>query len=126
MTLLPTVAAAEKTAGTATEVKTSDELVGALADHDKAVVKLVENTVTVAPGGKIESGTETKFMAKASNYGTISGGTFETEVTNNGEITGGMFNGGVTGSGTISQRGKFPMKSRSWPRWRTRPSRRSS
>lgn len=84
-------------------VKTSDELVGALADHDKAVVKLVENTVTVAPGGKIESGTETKFMAKASNYGTISGGTFETEVTNNGEITGGMFNGGVTGSGTISQ-----------------------
>ena len=103
LTLLPTVAAAEKTAGTATEVKTSDELVGALADHDKAVVKLVENTVTVAPGGKIESGTETKFMAKASNYGTISGGTFETEVTNNGEITGGMFNGGVTGSGTISQ-----------------------
>ena len=103
LTLLPTMAAAEKTAGTATEVKTSDELVGALADHDKAVVKLVENTVTVAPSGKIESGTETKFMAKASNYGTISGGTFEAEVTNNGEITGGMFNGGVTGSGTISQ-----------------------
>lgn len=103
LTLLPTMAAAEKTAGTATEVKTSDELVGALADHDKAVVKLVENTVTVAPSGKIESGTETKFMAKASNYGTISGGMFETEVTNNGEITGGMFNGGVTGSGTISQ-----------------------
>lgn len=103
LTLLPTVAAAKETAGTATEVKTSDELVGALADHDKAVVKLVENTVAVAPGGKIESGTETKFMAKASNYGTISGGTFETEVTNNGEITGGMFNGGVTGSGTISQ-----------------------
>ena len=103
LTLLPTMAAAEKTAGTATEVETSDELVGALADHDKAVVKLVENTVTVAPSGKIESGTETKFMAKASNYGTISGGTFETEVTNNGEITGGMFNGGVTGSGTISQ-----------------------
>lgn len=102
LTLLPTMAAAEKTAGTATEVKTSDELVGALANHDKAVVKLVENTVTVAPSGKIESGTETKFMAKASNYGTISGGTFETEVTNNGEITGGMFNGGVTGSGTIS------------------------
>lgn len=103
LTLLPTVAAAEKTAGMATEVKTSDKLVGALADHDKAVVKLVENTVAVAPGGKIESGTETKFMAKASNYGMISGGTFETEVTNNGEITGGMFNGGVTGSGTISQ-----------------------
>ena len=87
LTLLPTMEAAEKTAGTATEVKTSDELVGALADHDKAVVKLVENTVTVAPSGKIESGTETKFMAKVSNYGTISGGTF---------------NGGVTGSGTIS------------------------
>lgn len=80
LTLLPTMAAAEKTAGTATEVKTSDELVGALADHDKAVVKLVENTVTVAPGGKIESGTETKFMAKASNYGTISGGTFNGSV----------------------------------------------
>lgn len=95
LTLLPTMAAAEKTAGTATEVKTSDKLVGALADHDKAVVKLVENTVTVAPGGKIESGTETKFMAKASNYGTISGGAFEAEVTNNGEITGGTFNGSV-------------------------------
>ena len=95
LTLLPTMAAAEKTAGTATEVKTSDELVGALADHDKAVVKLVENTVAVAPGGKIESGTETKFMAKASNYGTISGGTFEAEVTNNGEITGGTFSGSV-------------------------------
>ena len=95
LTLLPTMAAAEKTAGMATEVKTSDELVGALADHDKAVVKLVENTVTVAPGGKIESGTETKFMAKASNYGTISGGAFEAEVTNNGEITGGTFNGSV-------------------------------
>lgn len=103
LTLLPTMAAAEKTAGTATEVKTSDELVGALADHDKAVVKLVENTVAVAPGGKIESGTETKFMAKASNYGTISGGTFEAEVTNNGTITGGVFNGTVTGSGTISR-----------------------
>lgn len=95
LTLLPTMAAAEKTAGTATGVKTSDELVGALADHDKAVVKLVENTVAVAPGGKIESGTETKFMAKASNYGTISGGAFEAEVTNNGEITGGTFNGSV-------------------------------
>lgn len=80
LTLLPTVAAAKETAGTATEVKTSDELVGALADHDKAVVKLVENTVTVAPSGKIESGTETKFMAKASNYGTISGGTFNGSV----------------------------------------------
>lgn len=95
LTLLPTVAAAKETAGTATEVKTSDELVGALADHDKAVVKLVENTVAVAPGRKIESGTETKFMAKASNYGTISGGTFEAEVTNNGTISGGTFNGSV-------------------------------
>lgn len=95
LTLLPTVAAAEETAGTATEVKTSDELVGALADHDKAVVKLVENTVTVASSGKIESGTETKFMAKASNYGTISGGAFEAEVTNNGTISGGTFNGSV-------------------------------
>lgn len=95
LTLLPTMAAAEGTAGTATEVKTSDKLVGALADHDKAVVKLVENTVTVAPSGKIESGTETKFMAKASDYGTISGGTFEAEVTNNGTISGGTFNGSV-------------------------------
>lgn len=95
LTLLPTMAAAEKTAGTATEVKTSDELVGALADHDKAVVKLVEYTVTVASSGKIESGTETKFMAKASNYGTISGGAFEAEVTNNGTISGGTFNGSV-------------------------------
>lgn len=95
LTLLPTVAAAKETAGMATEVKTSDELVGALADHDKAVVKLVENTVAVAPSGKIESGTETKFMAKASNYDTISGGTFEAEVTNNGTISGGTFNGSV-------------------------------
>ena len=95
LTLLPTMAAAEETAGTATEVKTSDEWVGALADHDKAVVKLVENTVTVASSGKIESGTETKFMAKASNYGTISGGAFEAEVTNNGTISGGTFNGSV-------------------------------
>lgn len=95
LTLLPTVAAAKETAGTATEVKTSDKLVGALADHDKAVVKLVENTVTVASSGKIESGTETKFMAKASNYGTISGGAFEAEVTNNGTISGGTFNGSV-------------------------------
>lgn len=95
LTLLPTMAAAEETAGTATEVKASDELVGALADHDKAVVKLVENTVAVAPGRKIESGTETKFMAKASNYGTISGGAFEAEVTNNGTISGGTFNGSV-------------------------------
>ena len=62
----------------------------------------VENTVTVAPSGKIESGTETKFMAKVSNYGTITGGTFNDSVENNGSITGGTFNGTVTGSGTIS------------------------
>lgn len=40
LTLLPTVAAAEKTAGTATEVKTSDELVGALADPNVTTIKL--------------------------------------------------------------------------------------
>lgn len=40
LTLLPTVAAAEKTAGTATEVKTSDELVGALADANVTTIKL--------------------------------------------------------------------------------------
>ena len=43
LTLLPTVAAAEKTAGTATEVKTSDELVGALADPNVTTIKLKEN-----------------------------------------------------------------------------------
>ena len=40
LTLLPTMAAAEKTAGTATEVKTSDELVGALADANVTTIKL--------------------------------------------------------------------------------------
>ena len=40
LTLLPTMAAAEKTAGTATEVKTSDELVGALADPNVTTIKL--------------------------------------------------------------------------------------
>ena len=40
LTLLPTMAAAEKTAGTATEVKTSDELVGALADSNVTTIKL--------------------------------------------------------------------------------------
>lgn len=40
LTLLPTVAAAEKTAGTATEVETSDELVGALADANVTTIKL--------------------------------------------------------------------------------------
>lgn len=41
LTLLPTVAAAEKTAGMATEVKTSDKLVGALADPNVTTIKLV-------------------------------------------------------------------------------------
>ena len=43
LTLLPTMAAAEETAGTATEVKTSDELVGALADPNVTTIKLKEN-----------------------------------------------------------------------------------
>ena len=41
LTLLPTMAAAEKTAGMATEVKTSDELVGALADQNVTTIKLM-------------------------------------------------------------------------------------
>lgn len=40
LTLLPTMAAAKETAGTATEVKTSDELVGALADPNVTTIKL--------------------------------------------------------------------------------------
>lgn len=40
LTLLPTMAAAEETAGTATEVKISDELVGALADPNVTTIKL--------------------------------------------------------------------------------------
>lgn len=43
LTLLPTMAAAEKTAGTATEVKTSDELVGALADPTITTIKLTRD-----------------------------------------------------------------------------------
>ena len=43
LTLLPTMAAAEETAGTATEVKTSDELVGALADPNVTTIKLMRN-----------------------------------------------------------------------------------
>ena len=39
--LLPTMAAAEETAGTATEVKTSDKLVGALADPTITTIKLM-------------------------------------------------------------------------------------
>lgn len=42
LTLLPTMAAAEETAGTATEVKTSDELVGALADPNVTTIKLIK------------------------------------------------------------------------------------
>lgn len=40
LTLLPTMAAAKETAGTATEVKTSDELVEALADPNVTTIKL--------------------------------------------------------------------------------------
>ena len=40
LTLLPTMAAAEETAGTATEVETSDELVGDLADPNVTTIKL--------------------------------------------------------------------------------------
>lgn len=43
LTLLPTMAAAEETAGTATEVKASDELVGALADPNVTTIKLKED-----------------------------------------------------------------------------------
>ena len=43
LTLLPPMAAAEETAGTATEVKTSDKLVGALADSNVTTIKLKEN-----------------------------------------------------------------------------------
>lgn len=43
LTLLPTMVAAEKTAGTATEVKTSDELVEALADPNVTTIKLKED-----------------------------------------------------------------------------------
>ena len=50
LTLLPTVAAAEKTLD-GNEVKTSDELVEPWRTNDKAVVKLVENTAA-APGGR--------------------------------------------------------------------------
>ena len=41
LTLLPTMAAAEETAGAATEVKTSDKLVGALADPTITTIKLM-------------------------------------------------------------------------------------
>ena len=47
LTLLPTVAAAEETAGTATEVKTSDELVEALADPNVTTIKLIKGGITV-------------------------------------------------------------------------------
>ena len=47
LTLLPTMAAAEETAGTATEVETSDELVGALADPNVTTIKLKEENIKV-------------------------------------------------------------------------------
>ena len=53
LTLLPTMAAAEKTAGTATEVKTSDELVGALADPTITTIKLKKG-ITVNATEKVK------------------------------------------------------------------------
>ena len=53
LTLLPTMAAAEKTAGTATEVKTSDELVGALADPNVTTIKLKKD-ITVKATEKVK------------------------------------------------------------------------
>ena len=53
LTLLPTVAAAKETAGTATEVKTSDELVGALADPTITTIKLKKD-ITVNATEKVK------------------------------------------------------------------------
>ena len=53
LTLLPTVAAAKETAGTATEVKTSDELVGALADPNVTTIKLKKG-ITVNATEKVK------------------------------------------------------------------------
>lgn len=53
LTLLPTVAAAKETAGTATEVKTSDELVGALADANVTTIKLKKD-ITVKATEKVK------------------------------------------------------------------------
>ena len=53
LTLLPTMAAAEETAGTATEVKTSDELVGALADQNVTTIKL-KKEITVKATEKVK------------------------------------------------------------------------
>lgn len=53
LTLLPTMAAAEKTAGTATGVKTSDELVGALADQNVTTIKLKKD-ITVKATEKVK------------------------------------------------------------------------
>lgn len=53
LTLLPTMAAAEGTAGTATEVKTSDELVGALADANVTTIKLKKD-ITVKATEKVK------------------------------------------------------------------------
>ena len=51
--LLPTMAAAEETAGTATEVKTSDKLVGALADPNVTTIKL-KGDITVNATEKVK------------------------------------------------------------------------
>lgn len=53
LTLLPTMAAAEETAGTATEVKTSDKLVGALADQNVTTIKLKKD-ITVKATEKVK------------------------------------------------------------------------
>lgn len=53
LTLLPTVAAAKETAGTATEVETSDELVGALADANVTTIKLKKD-ITVKATEKVK------------------------------------------------------------------------
>ena len=53
LTLLPTVAAAKETAGMATEVKTSDELVGALANPTITTIKLKKD-ITVNATEKVK------------------------------------------------------------------------
>lgn len=53
LTLLPTMAAAKETAGMATEVKTSDELVEALADQNVTTIKLKKD-ITVNATEKVK------------------------------------------------------------------------
>lgn len=53
LTLLPTMAAAKETAGTATEVETSDELVGVLADANVTTIKLKKD-ITVKATEKVK------------------------------------------------------------------------